>query len=43
MLNTERFDMRELVSSVIEDYNDRAKVSNIQIITKIVIALILFS
>ncbi|MFY9965118.1 MAG: histidine kinase dimerization/phospho-acceptor domain-containing protein, partial [Nitrososphaeraceae archaeon] len=25
MLNTERFDMRELVSSVIEDYNDRAK------------------
>jgi len=34
MLNTERFDMRELVSSVIEDYNDRAKVSNIQIINK---------
>ena len=34
MLNTERFDMRELVSSVIEDYNDRAKDSNIQIINK---------
>jgi signal transduction histidine kinase len=34
MLNTERFDMRELVSSVIEDYNDRAKVGNIQIINK---------
>jgi two-component system, OmpR family, sensor histidine kinase VicK len=34
LLNTERFDMRELVSSVIEDYNDRAKVSNIQIINK---------
>jgi two-component system, OmpR family, sensor histidine kinase VicK len=33
ILNTERFDMRELVSSVIEDYK-RAKDSNIQIINK---------
>jgi signal transduction histidine kinase len=33
ILNTERFDMHELVSSVIEDYK-RAKDSNIQIINK---------
>ena len=34
ILNKERFDMRNLVSSVIEDYNDRAKDSNIQLINK---------
>ena len=34
ILNKERFDMRNLVSSVIEDYNDRAKNSNIQLFNK---------
>jgi two-component system, OmpR family, sensor histidine kinase VicK len=35
ILNKERFDIRELISSVIEDYKDRTKDSNIQLINKI--------
>jgi len=34
ILNKERFDIRNLVSSVVEDYNDRAKDNNIQLINK---------
>ena len=34
ILNKERFDIRNLVSSVLEDYKDRAKDSNIQLINK---------
>ena len=42
ILNKERFDIRDLASSVIEDYKDRTKDSNIQLIIKIIIAIILF-
>jgi two-component system, OmpR family, sensor histidine kinase VicK len=34
ILNKERFDIRNLVSSVLEDYKDRTKDSNIQLIIK---------
>ena len=34
ILNKERFDIRNLVSSVLEDYKDRAKDNNIQLINK---------
>ena len=34
ILNKERFDICNLVSSVLEDYKDRAKDSNIQLIIK---------
>ena len=34
ILNTERFDMRDLVSYVIEDYKDKPKVSNIQMVNQ---------
>ena len=34
ILNKERFDIRDLASSVIEDYKDRTKDSNIQLIIK---------
>ena len=34
ILNKERFDMGELISSVIEDYKDRTKHSNIELVNK---------
>jgi two-component system, OmpR family, sensor histidine kinase VicK len=34
ILNKERFDIRDLISSVIEDYKDRTKDSNIELIIK---------
>ena len=34
ILNKERFDIRDLISSVLEDYKDRTKDSNILLINK---------